>query len=149
VQDLLPMLRRLVRHDVSIAVDLTPEPLATLADLSQIERVLMNLCQNASDAMPQGGMITIRVAPQDGLPSSAAEGYVLLSVSDTGTGMNAEVRSRLFEPFFTTKPSERGTGLGLAVVNAIVGSHGGSFTIENAKSAGAMVRISLPLNKQS
>ena len=136
VRDLLPMLRRLVRHDVSIVVDLTPEPLATLADLSQIERVLMNLCQNASDAMPHGGTIIIRVAP--------AEDLVLLSVSDTGTGMNDEVRTRLFEPFFTTKPSESGTGLGLANVYAIVQQWHGVIEVTSQLGAGSCFKLLLP-----
>ncbi|HKU36528.1 MAG TPA: ATP-binding protein, partial [Polyangiales bacterium] len=136
VQELLPMLRRLVRQDVLIELELAEEPLATLADLSQIERVLMNLCQNASDAMPHGGTITIRVAPG---------GHdVLLSVSDTGTGMNEEVRSRLFEPFFTTKPSERGTGLGLANVFGIVQQCGGRIEVVSELGAGSCFNLWLP-----
>jgi signal transduction histidine kinase/tetratricopeptide (TPR) repeat protein len=141
VRDVLPMLRRLVRQDVSIVLDLASEPLATLADLSQIERVLMNLCQNASDAMPRGGTISIRVAAAD---DSEGESYVLLSVSDTGTGMNDEVRSRLFEPFFTTKPSERGTGLGLANVYAIVQQCHGEIEVSSSLGAGSCFKLSLP-----
>jgi CheY-like chemotaxis protein len=141
------MLRRLVRHDVRFVVDIASESLAVMADLSQIERVLMNLCQNASDAMPHGGAITIRVAPYALEPSIAAvagTSHVLLSVSDTGTGMNEEVRSRLFEPFFTTKSSQRGTGLGLANVYAIVQQCHGTIDVTSELGAGSCFRIVLP-----
>ncbi len=147
VRDLLPMLRRLVRNDVQIAVDIAAEPLATMADLSQIERVLVNLGQNASDAMPQGGTITIRVAPLEiddvsGQADSAGTSHVLLAVSDTGTGMNDEVRTRLFEPFFTTK-NQRGTGLGLANVYTIVQQCRGAIEVVSELGAGSTFRITL------
>jgi len=148
VRDLLPMLRRLVRSDVRIAVDIAPEPLATLAALSQLERVLTNLFQNASDAMPHGGTITLRVAPlavDELTAANAALGtsHVLLRVSDTGTGMNDEVRTRLFEPFFTTK-SQRGTGLGLANVYTIVQQCHGTIEVTSELGAGSCFRIALP-----
>jgi signal transduction histidine kinase/CheY-like chemotaxis protein len=147
VRDLLPMLRRLVRHDVRIIVELASESLAIMADLSQIERVLMNLCQNASDAMPHGGSITIRIAPlalEHGACAVAGTSHVLLSVADTGTGMNDEVRSRLFEPFFTTKANHRGTGLGLANVYTIVQHCQGTIEVTSELGAGSCFRISLP-----
>jgi len=147
VRDLLPMMRRLVRHDVRIVVEITSESLAIMADLSQVERVLMNLCQNASDAMPHGGAITIRIAPlalDTSVPAPAGTSHVLLSVSDTGTGMNDEVRARLFEPFFTTKSNQRGTGLGLANVYAIVQQCQGTIEVTSELGAGSCFRIALP-----
>jgi signal transduction histidine kinase/CheY-like chemotaxis protein len=140
VRDLLPMLRRLVRHDVRISVEIASESLAIMADLSQIERVLMNLCQNASDAMPHGGTITIRVAALGSSPSN----HVLLTVADTGTGMTDEVRTRLFEPFFTTKANQRGTGLGLANVYAIVQQCQGTIEVTSELGLGSCFKITLP-----
>jgi eukaryotic-like serine/threonine-protein kinase len=148
VNELMPMLRRLVRRDVNIEVELPEQPLLTMAAPSQIERVLMNLCQNASDAMPNGGTITIRVAE----PSSAevgmlatrarsGAGLALLMVSDTGTGMSEEVRAHVFEPFFTTKASQRGTGLGLANVYAIVQQCGGQIEVSSDVGRGTTFRI--------
>jgi signal transduction histidine kinase len=149
VRELIPMLRRLIRADVSLSIDIPEQPLPTMADPSHVERVLMNLCQNASDAMPQGGAITIRVAeagaqsrsrPSIGLRPD--EDYVLLTVSDTGTGMTDEVRTRLFEPFFTTKSG--GTGLGLANVYAIVQQCGGQIEVTSEPGVGSSFRIYLP-----
>jgi signal transduction histidine kinase/tetratricopeptide (TPR) repeat protein len=147
VRDLVPMLRRLVRHDVRIAIELAPDALEIMADLSQVERVLMNLCQNASDAMPHGGAITIRVEPftlEPTLEAVSGAAHVLLSVSDTGTGMNDEVKTRLFEPFFTTKSSQRGTGLGLANVYSIVQQCQGAIDVTTELGAGSCFRITLP-----
>ncbi|HKP61522.1 MAG TPA: ATP-binding protein [Polyangiales bacterium] len=148
VRELTPMLRRLIRVDVDLDIDIQHQPLPTMADPSYIERVLMNLCQNASDAMPRGGAITIRVAERgegEGRPSVELRpdaDYVLLSVSDTGTGMTEEVRTRLFEPFFTTKSG--GTGLGLANVYAIVQQCGGQIEVTSEPGVGSTFRIYLP-----
>ena len=145
VEELTPMLHRLVRSDVRIEMDIAETPLPTLADPGGIERVLMNLCQNASDAMHDGGTITIRVANGTSVASRGAdEGYVLLAVSDTGAGMSEEVRSRLFEPFFTTKGGQRGTGLGLANVYAIVQQCRGRIEVSSELGVGSTFRIYLP-----
>jgi signal transduction histidine kinase/CheY-like chemotaxis protein/ABC-type cobalamin transport system ATPase subunit len=149
VRELIPMLRRLVRADVRLEVELPDVQLPTLADPSHIERVLMNLCQNASDAMPGGGTITVRVSETELRPSPSPavelrndDGYVLLTVADSGTGMSEEVRTRLFEPFFTTKSG--GTGLGLANVYAIVQQCGGQIEVASDPGQGSTFRIFLP-----
>jgi signal transduction histidine kinase/serine/threonine protein kinase len=150
VRELVPMLRRLVRSNVKLEVDIPDLELLALADPSHVERVLMNLCQNASDAMPQGGTITIRVsealltraAPPTSVELDTEERYVLLMVSDTGSGMTEEVRARLFEPFFTTKSG--GTGLGLANVYAIVQQCSGEIEVASEPGAGTTFRIYLP-----
>jgi signal transduction histidine kinase len=150
VRELVPTLRRLVRSNVKLELHIQAEDLPTLADPSHIERVLMNLCQNASDAMPLGGTITIRITEaaiaRAGAPASPALGteerYVLLTVADTGSGMTEEVRTRLFEPFFTTKSG--GTGLGLANVYAIVQQCSGEIEVASEPGAGSTFRIYLP-----
>jgi signal transduction histidine kinase/CheY-like chemotaxis protein len=148
VRDLLPMLRRLIRPEVRIEVDIDEAPLPTMADPSQLERVLLNLCQNASDAIVDPGTISIRVAATaDGSALAAdlrpGKAYALLTVSDTGAGMNDEVRLRLFEPFFTTKSG--GTGLGLANVYAIVQQCMGHIEVTSELGMGSSFRICLPL----
>jgi signal transduction histidine kinase/ABC-type cobalamin transport system ATPase subunit len=150
VRELVPMLRRLVRSNVKLEVDIPELELPALADPSHIERVLMNLCQNASDAMLKGGTITIRVceasltraAPPGSPEPETEESYVQLVVSDTGAGMTEEVRARLFEPFFTTKSG--GTGLGLANVYAIVQQCSGEIEVASEPGAGTTFRIYLP-----
>jgi CheY-like chemotaxis protein len=146
VRDVLPMLRRLVPADVRIDVHIDETPLPTLAAASHLERVLSNLCQNASDAMRGSGTIAIRVTRAAAGANSALRpgcAYAELSVSDTGAGMNDEVRQRLFEPFFTTKTG--GTGLGLANVYAIVQQCLGHIEVSSELGAGSSFRIWLPL----
>jgi CheY-like chemotaxis protein len=123
-----------------------------MADPSQLERLLMNLCRNASDAMPQGGRIAIRLTLSTTTPRHAAAAglrdagrYAELSVTDTGTGMSEQTRTRLFEPFFTTKTSHQGTGLGLAIVYTIVKQYGGHIEVASELEAGTTFRIHLPL----
>jgi len=147
-----PLLCRMVRPDVQIELIAPPEQLLLLADPSQIERLIMNLCRNASDAMPQGGAITVRVQRAEELPAQLARTdaamrgeYVELCVVDRGTGMTEEVRARLFEPFFTTKSSQQGTGLGLAIVYAIVQQYAGHIEVQSELGAGSTFRVHLPL----
>jgi signal transduction histidine kinase/ActR/RegA family two-component response regulator len=154
VRALSGMLHRLVRSDVRLILDITDQPLPTMADPSQIERVLMNLCKNASDAMPNGGEIRIQLRVHGPNSGSAPIGlapevsYAAIEVADTGTGMTEEVRTRLFEPFFTTKGSQ-GTGLGLANVYAIVQQCAGYVDVTSEPGNGSMFRIYLPLVKRS
>ncbi len=131
------MLRRLVRENVAFEVELAPARLPVRADRGQLEQVLMNLVVNASDAMPEGGALTIR---------TGAEGHerVWLAVEDTGHGIPEELVGRIFEPFFTTKKAERGTGLGLSVVHGIVSQHRGRIEVESASGRGSTFRVSLP-----
>jgi len=151
VSGLERMLRRLVRADVSLTLRLDPNLRRVAIDASQVEQVLMNLVVNACDAMPHGGNLTITTAnveldeayawaQKDVQPGA----YALLTVSDTGCGMNPEVRERIFEPFFTTKDAGKGTGLGLATVHGIVRANGGHIDVVTAPGAGANFRIYLP-----
>ncbi|HKU38602.1 MAG TPA: ATP-binding protein [Polyangiales bacterium] len=137
VHDVLPMLRRLIPAEVRIDVQVDEAALVVLSHPSHLERVLLNLCQNASDAMHGSGSIAIRVA------RAPEHDHAELLVADTGPGMNDEVRQRLFEPFFTTKTG--GTGLGLANVYAIVQQCKGHIDVTSELGMGSSFRICLPL----
>ncbi|MBN2123602.1 MAG: PAS domain S-box protein [Deltaproteobacteria bacterium] len=138
------------RKAVAVRLDLEGDLCAVEADDSQIEQVLLNLYVNASDAMPRGGdlIVTTRNAKSDELkdkPYAVKPGpYVLLTVTDTGTGMDEKTVERIFEPFFTTKEMGRGTGLGLASVYGIVKGHGGYIDVESAPGRGSTFRVYLP-----
>jgi PAS domain S-box-containing protein len=150
VGNLVPMLRRLIGEDVEVRKVLDAAPAYVRVDPGQIEQVLVNLAVNARDAMPDGGRLTIATAsvtPEEGPASGdgAVPGaQVILSVSDTGAGMDEQTRCRVFEPYFTTKHVGKGTGLGLATVYGIVQQHGGTITVESAPGRGTTFRISLP-----
>jgi signal transduction histidine kinase len=144
-----PLLRRLLGGQVEIRVD-AARPLSRVrADPGQIEQVLMNLCTNARDAMPEGGTIEMRTT--DRMVSSdeaamrtglVAGPYVVLTVCDSGPGIPEEIRPHIFEPFFTTKEQGKGTGLGLATVYGIVKQSGGGIYLDDA--VGARFSIYLP-----
>jgi signal transduction histidine kinase/ActR/RegA family two-component response regulator len=145
------MLRRLIGENIQLVSDPAPALGRVKADPGQIEQVLFNLVVNARDAMPQGGRITLRTANLVLLPGDprvesglAAGEYVVLVVSDTGTGMDAETQTRIFEPFFTTKEKGKGTGLGLSTVYGIVSQSGGHIGVESARGKGASFTILLP-----
>jgi two-component system cell cycle sensor histidine kinase/response regulator CckA len=144
VSELLKMLKRLVGDDVRVETRLMSAVAIINADPSQIEQMLMNLAVNARDAMPNGGTITIETgfvdADGDGAPTE-----VMLSVSDTGTGMSADMQSKIFEPFFTTKDGGGGTGLGLSTVYGIVSQAGGNITVTSEIGKGARFDVVLPL----
>lgn len=121
-----------------------------LADQNQIQQIVLNLCVNARDAMPEGGTISVETTSCPGsmlarLDAVREKNYACLAVSDTGIGMTPEVRARIFEPFFTTKQVNEGTGLGLAVVYGIVASHQGFIDVESSPGAGSTFKIYLPL----
>jgi PAS domain S-box-containing protein len=131
------LLRRLVRESIVFRIRTSAAPLPVRADRGQLEQVLMNLAVNASEAMPEGGIMTIRTG------ANGSED-VWLSVTDSGTGIPEEIRERIFEPFFTTKPAGKGTGLGLSVVHGIVDQHRGSVSLDSPPGEGTTVRVTLP-----
>jgi PAS domain S-box-containing protein len=146
------MLNRLIGDDVELVSELDSNLGAIHADPGQIEQLLMNLAINARDAMPIGGKIIVKTANveiDDAFarqhPSSPDLGqYVMMSVCDTGIGMDAETQSHIFEPFFTTKPLGQGTGLGLSTVFGIVRQSGGTITVYSEPEKGATFRIYFP-----
>jgi len=146
------LLHRVIGEDITLSQAPHGAPLPILADGNQIGQVLMNLAVNARDAMPQGGEFALRTEQvRLGRDFIAAHGYgepgdyALLTVSDTGVGMDAATLQRVFEPFFTTKEAGKGTGLGLAVVYGIVKQHDGFVTVCSEPGQGCTFRIYLPL----
>ena len=145
------MLLGLLRDEMEFVVKLDPDSCCVNADPGQIEQVIMNLVVNARDAMPRGGKLTletshigtdaVRSVRRSSLPPG---GYVVLAVSDTGVGMDAETQSRIFEPFFSTKSKEEGTGLGLSVVYNIVRASGGHVRVSSEVGRGATFQIFFP-----
>jgi CheY-like chemotaxis protein len=150
VSGLAPMLRRLIGESIELHV-VELDCSFVSADAAQLEQVLMNLCINARDAMPEGGRLSIETADVPAEPGAGrphpligAGGHVRLTVADTGHGMDSAVRARIFEPFFTTKPIGQGTGLGLATVYAIVKQSGGQIDVRSGVGEGARFDVYLP-----
>jgi two-component system cell cycle sensor histidine kinase/response regulator CckA len=149
------MLKRLLGDLIDVVWIPGPGVLRVKADTGQIEQVVVNLAMNSRDAMPKGGKFMIETASVDllaetsGRPESLAPGgYVLLTVSDTGVGMDAATKSRLFEPFFTTKGQGKSTGLGLSIVYGIVKQFGGDIGVYSHPGAGTIFEIYLPKSKE-
>jgi PAS domain S-box-containing protein len=147
------LLARLLRENVRVSLELPPSPMPVHADPGQMEQVLMNLALNAGDAMPAGGMLTLRVRealegeiPPDEQGHATGGPYVVVCVADTGGGINPEIRPHLFEPFFTTKENGKGAGLGLATVYGIVTQSGGRISCESGPGPGTEFRVWLPLS---
>ncbi|MDQ2669662.1 MAG: response regulator [Gemmatimonadota bacterium] len=147
------MLSRLLGEDIDLVLDLTPRVGQVRADRNQIIQALVNLSINARDAMPGGGEVTISTAPtvvgatdlRRHIGADAVPGeYVSITVTDTGTGMDASVLARAFEPFFTTKPVGNGTGLGLSTVYGIVKQSGGYVWAQSEPGAGTTFNVLLP-----
>ena len=150
VVGLQAMLTRVAGDDVEVDFELEPTPLVH-ADVGQLEQVLVNLVANARDAMPAGGLVAVGTYPtrmQPGEPATRLGlppgDYVVLAVSDTGNGMDAETKARVFEPYFTTKGRNHGTGLGLAIVDSVVRGSGGAVELESSPGQGTRFRIFLP-----
>ncbi|RMF69423.1 MAG: response regulator [Calditrichaeota bacterium] len=146
-----PMLRRLIGEHIRLKLEIEPGLGSIRADAALVEQIIMNLVVNARDAMPEGGVLTLHLAcvtigetdrlRQYGAPCGS---NVVLSVSDTGVGMDEETRRRIFEPFFTTKPTGKGTGLGLATVYGIVKQLDGYIDVESEKGKGTTMRVFFP-----
>ena len=150
------LLRRLIGENIEISVSLEPSLGCVKADPGQIEQVLLNLCVNARDAMPKGGRLTIAARNVELDDSFRDERlvvvpgpYVMLSVEDTGCGMNRETQARIFDPFFTTKEVGKGTGMGLATVYGIVKQTGGYIWVYSEVSKGSVFKVYLPLVHES
>ncbi len=150
VDGLAPMLRRLLGEHIEVEVTRTTEPALVRCDPGQLEQVVMNLAVNARDAMPGGGRLAIRTSlvhvPDP--DSGGRSGWVRLTVADTGDGMDEETVARVFEPFFTTKAQDRGTGLGLATVLAIVNAGGGRVEVASIPGAGTTFTVDLPVTAE-
>lgn len=146
------MLSRLIGEHIELVIQGYPEEVPALADPGQMEQVLLNLTVNARDAMPGGGRLTIKVFPCEYtdylLGSEVIPGkYAVISVTDTGSGMDAAVKAHLFEPFFTTKGPGSGTGLGLSTVYGIVKQSGGHIDVDSEEGRGSTFTVYLPLSQ--
>jgi signal transduction histidine kinase/CheY-like chemotaxis protein len=164
VTETMKLLQRIIGEDVQVRVIVTPALSATFADPAQMEQVIMNLAINARDAMPEGGLLTIETSNVE-LNESTIETssvvldksdwrqypytnpgkYVQISVSDTGSGIDAETQKHIFEPFFTTKDVDRGSGLGLSMVYGIVKQHEGHINVYSSLGHGTTFRLFLPV----
>jgi CheY-like chemotaxis protein len=149
VEGMESLVARTIGEDVRLRTRLADEPCRVLVDHGQVEQIVLNLVTNARDAMPDGGLLTLKVeGPSSRHPVSPAarrgQRAVILSVSDTGHGMKDDVRGRIFEPFFTTKPSGSGTGLGLAMVYGAAEQNGGWIDVESVPGRGSTFRLCLP-----
>ncbi len=159
VENSMKLLAASLDKNIHVESNLAPGLWSVMADPSQIEQAIMNLCINARDAMPNGGSITVTT---ENLPEHSAaadrsvvrhmarrgKGVVALTVRDTGTGMDETTRQRVFEPFFTTKPPGKGTGLGAAMVYAITQKHGGNIEVASQLGQGTMFRLYFPASTQ-
>jgi PAS domain S-box-containing protein len=149
VGDMEKLIQRTIRENIKLETFLCPESCQVSADAGQIGQILMNLCVNAQDAMPDGGNLTIEVMhvylDESGFGETAVKQgkYIMLAVSDTGCGMDKETQQHIFEPFFTTK-KDMGTGLGLATVYGIVKQHDGNIWVYSEQKQGTTFKVYLP-----
>ncbi len=137
VQGMYTLLERLLGEDLRLELHLPASMPRVFADPGQLEQVIINLAVNARDAMAHGGTIQLRLG-------ETSQGWAFLEVRDTGTGIPADVQTRMFEPFFTTKPSGSGTGLGLSTVHGIVHQSGGTIVVDSEPGVGTTLRVELP-----
>ena len=149
------LLDRVIGVDIKLVIDLAPELLRVKADPTQIGQVLLNLVNNARDAMPNGGVLTITTANRflqgsgdEGYPGIPRGSYVMLAVRDSGCGMSPEIVERIFEPFFTTKEVGKGTGLGLSMVYGLIAQSGGHIRVVSRPGQGTLMTILLPAMAQ-
>jgi CheY-like chemotaxis protein len=151
VRDLTDTLRRVLPEHVEIRFAVAERLPSVLADPGAVEQMLLNLATNARDAMPEGGTLRLEVARERIRERAQSErswlragDYVVISVTDSGTGMDTETRLRVFEPFFTTKPAGKGTGLGMPMVYGLMKQHGGYVLVDSAVGRGTTVRLLFP-----
>ncbi len=149
VRELVALMSETFPRTVSFNLELCDHLPPLAADPNQLQQVVLNLCVNARDAMPGGGVITLSTRLDSGAPGQDGPPgpHACLHVSDTGCGMPPEIRARIFEPFFTTKSAQEGTGLGLAVVYGIVTGHRGTITVDSTPGAGSTFTVRLPLSE--
>jgi two-component system cell cycle sensor histidine kinase/response regulator CckA len=155
INDLLKLLHETFPKTIQIRTDLMQDLPSVRGDSTQINQILINLCVNARDAMPSGGVLTLSTKKIPGalvkvrFPEAAAEGYEQIDVVDTGFGMDELTRSRIFEPFFTTKERGKGVGLGLAVVFGIVSTHNGFIYVDSSRGKGTAFHLLFPVPEQA
>ncbi len=156
VRDTISIIRRTFTRSITIETRLAESLPIVEADGGKIKQAIMNLCINARDAMPDGGTLTVETALADISPPEAerdpqvrAGRFIVLSVSDTGTGMSRETMQRIFEPFFTTKPAGQGTGLGLSVVYGVAKGHGGFIAVRSSPGEGSRFLLHLPAENRT
>jgi PAS domain S-box-containing protein len=153
--NILKMLRRLLRENINLILESSPAPIWIEADHGMMEQVIMNLCINAQDAMPDGGNLLLSIhkikideAHANANPESSVGEFACIKVSDQGSGIDAATLTHIFEPFFTTKEVGKGTGLGLATVHGIVKQHGGWVEVESTVGKGSIFCVYLQLSSQ-
>lgn len=155
IYDFSKIISRIIGEDIELKLNLNAGKHTVMADITQIQQVLMNLVTNARDAMLKGGMLTISTELMEiddnfirihGFGKSGK--YILITVTDTGIGMDENIKSKIFEPFFTTKPVGKGTGLGLSIVYGIVKQHNGYINVYSEPGIGTTFRIYLPVSEE-
>jgi len=151
LEELRKILNETLPKSIRLRIDDAPDARMVVADPTQLHQVLMNLCINARDAMPNSGKLTVTVANVEVDEHDAETNgkvrpgpYVVFSVTDNGTGMTPEIRERIFDPFFTTKETGKGTGLGLSTALGIVKSHGGFINLDSKPNQGSCFKVYLP-----
>ncbi len=156
IKNSIELLSRSIPKNIEIVANLKDAIPFINADPSQIQQVIMNLSVNARDAMPNGGRLLIETSAVKSEKGAATgsitennEGFIKLSVSDTGSGMDKETQRKIFDPFFTTKDSGKGTGLGLYIVHSVISNHGGYVNLYSEPSKGTLFNIYLPCTKDA
>jgi len=153
IRELVSLLHQTFPRTIDIVTDLDPDIPWVVADATELHQVLLNLCVNSRDAMPQGGRLTLSTRTVSGedarrqFPSASAARYVNVDIADTGVGMDEAVRQRIFEPFFSTKGLGKGTGLGLATAYGIIQSHSGFIEVQSEVGRGTTFRLLLPAER--
>jgi two-component system, cell cycle sensor histidine kinase and response regulator CckA len=157
VRDIANLISDTFPKNIQLNIDSPKDAWPVRGDVTQLHQVLLNLCLNARDAMPEGGVLSVTLCNQpavseedNGEPLPTYNGdFLKLVVADTGFGMSAEVQERIFDPFYTTKDVDRGTGLGLSTVHSIVKGHGGFVQVESAPGKGAVFEVYLPRHQEN